>query len=163
MVDIQTASIMLASASIVTGVIYYALQIRHQTKLRQTDLIMRLYSTLGSKDFFESYTKFMMMEFEDYDDYRKKYAPSPPFGLSEKPEVIAFWKVGIFYEEIGVLLYMKLVDIKLTARLFRNLVVITWEKAKPIIEGLRKQLNEPRVYGWFEYLANEMEKREQRQ
>jgi len=156
-VDIQTVSIMLASASVVVGVIYYALQIRHQTKLRQTDLIMRLYSTLGSKEFFESYTKFMIMEFEDYDYYRKKYAPSL-YGLSEKPEVIAFWRVGTFYEEIGALLYMKLVDIKLTARLFRNLVVYTWEKAKPIIEGLRKQYGDPRVYGWFEYLYNEMKK-----
>jgi hypothetical protein len=36
---------------------------------------MRLYSTLGSKEFFESITKFMKMEFEDYDDYRKKCAP----------------------------------------------------------------------------------------
>jgi len=156
-VDIQTVSIAIASASVVAGVVYYAFQLRHQTKLRQTDLIMRLYSTLGSKEFFESYTKFLMMEFEDYDDYRKKYALSP-FGLSEKPEVIAFWRVGIFYEEIGVLLYMKLVDINLTARLFRNLVVITWEKAKPIIEGLREQWNEPRGYGWFEYLYNEMKK-----
>jgi len=87
----------------------------------------------------------------------KKYAPSL-YGLSEKPEVIAFWRVGTFYEEIGALLYMKLVDIKLTARLFRNLVVYTWEKAKPIIEGLRKQYGDPRVYGWFEYLYNEMKK-----
>ena len=159
MVDIQTVSIAIASASVVAGVVYYALQLRHQTKLRQTDLIMKLYSTLGSQEFFESYTKFMLMEFENYDDYRKRYAPSPT-GLSEKPEVIAFWKVGIFYEEIGSLLYMKLIDINLTARLFRNLVGYTWEKMKPIIEGLRKQWNDPRVYGWFEYLANEMKKRE---
>jgi hypothetical protein len=161
MVDIQTISIVLASASVVAGVVYYALQLRHQAKLRQTDLIMRLYSTLGNKEFFESYTKFMLMEFEDYDDYRTKYAPSPT-GLSEKPEVIAFWQVGTFYEEIGVLLYTRLVDIKLTARLFCNLIVYTWEKAKPIIEGLRKEGN-PRLYGWFEYLYNEMKKRQKRE
>jgi len=33
MVDIQTASITVASASVVAGVIYYALQIRHQNRV----------------------------------------------------------------------------------------------------------------------------------
>lgn len=38
MVDIQTVSIMLASASVIAGVVYYAFQVRHQTKIRQADL-----------------------------------------------------------------------------------------------------------------------------
>jgi hypothetical protein len=33
----------------------------------------------------------MMMEFEDYNDYRKKYVP-PSTGFSEKPESIANFK-----------------------------------------------------------------------
>lgn len=44
MVDVQTFSIAVASAGVVAGIIYYAFQVRHQTKLRQTDLIMRLHS-----------------------------------------------------------------------------------------------------------------------
>jgi len=43
MVDVQTVSIVIASASVVAGVVYYALQIRHQAKMRQTDFIVRLY------------------------------------------------------------------------------------------------------------------------
>jgi hypothetical protein len=161
MVDIQTVSIVIASASVVAGVVYYALQLRHQIKQRQTDLVIRLYSTLGSKEFYEALTKFMMMDFKDYNDYRKKYAPSPT-GFSEKPEVIAFDQVGTFYEGIGVLLYMKLIDINLTARLFRNAVVYTWEKMKPIVEGYRRE-GHPQLFIEYEYLYNEMKKREQLQ
>ena len=161
MVDIQTVSIAISSASVVAGIVYYAFQLRHQTKLRQTDLIMRLYSTLGSKEFFESLTKFMMMEFEDYDDYMKKYAPSPT-GFSEKPEVMAYGTVGIFYNGVGILLLEKLIDANLTARLFRNAVVYTWEKMKPIIEGYRKE-GHPQLFAEYEYLYNEMKKREQQQ
>jgi len=159
LVDIQTVSIVIASASVVAGIVYYAFQLRHQTKLRQTDLIMRLYSTLGSKEFFESLTKFMMMEFKNYDDYRKKYAPSPT-GFSEKPEVIAYSTVGIFYNGVGILLLQKLIDANLTARLFRNAVVYTWEKMKPIIEGYRRE-GHPQLFAEYEYLYNEMKKREQ--
>ena len=159
MVDTQTISIAIASASIVVGVVYYALQLRHQAKQRQTELVTRLYSTLGSKEFSEALTKFMMMEFKDYDDYRKKYAPSPT-GFSEKPEATAFNQVAVFYEGIGVLLYMKLIDIDLTSRLFRNAVAYTWEKMKPIIEGYRRE-GHPQLLAEYEYLYNEMKKREQ--
>lgn len=49
MVDVQTISVAIASASVVAGVIYYSLQVRHQNlqiqqqnKMRQTDLVIRL-------------------------------------------------------------------------------------------------------------------------
>jgi hypothetical protein len=61
MVDIQTISIAIASTSVVAGVVYYALQLRHQArtrqdmvKTRQADLLMRLYLTYGSKEFQEA-------------------------------------------------------------------------------------------------------------
>ena len=159
MVDITEISAMVAAAGVMIGVVYYILEIKHQSRMRQTDLVIRLYSTLGSKEFSEALTKFMMMEFKDYDDYRKKYAPSPT-GFSEKPEVTAFNQVGVFYEGIGVLLYMKLIDINLTSRLFRNAVVYTWEKMKPIIEGYRRE-GHPQLLAEYEYLYNEMKKKEQ--
>ena len=161
MVDIQTISIMLASASVVAGVVYYALQLRHQTKIRQTDLVMRLYSTLGSKEFGEAMTKVMMMEFENYNDYRKKYAPSPT-GFSEKPESIALGPVGIFFNGVGVLLHMKLIDVSLATRLFGTSTIYSWEKMKTIIKGFRKD-GYPQLFSEFEYLYNEIKKREQQQ
>jgi len=50
-VDIQTISIGVASAGVFAAAIYYIWQIRHQTKLRETDLMMRLYSILTDKEF----------------------------------------------------------------------------------------------------------------
>jgi len=119
MVDISSLSVVVAAVSVVAGVIYYSFQLRNQTRMRQTDLIRRAYSTLSSKEFWGSMTKLMMMKFEDYNNYRKKYAQSPT-GFSEKPEVIALSTVGVFYQGIGVLLQKKLVDISLVAKLFRN-------------------------------------------
>jgi len=161
MVDVSTVSIVIASAGVLVAAIYYVLQIRHQTKLRQTDLVMRLYSTLGSMEFWEALTKVMMMEFENYDEYRKKYAPSPA-GFSEKPEVIALGPVGIFFQGVGVLLHMKLIDINLATRLFGTSTIYTWEKMKPIIEGFRRE-GYPQLFNEFEYLYNEMKKRKQQQ
>lgn len=155
LVDIQTVSIMLASASVIAGVIYYALQIRHQSRMRQTDLVVRLYSAFSCKELQEAYFETGYgMEFADYDDFKKKYR-------MPAKSILPLWQVSKFFDGVGVLLRRKLVDIGLVDELFHTEATVIWEKVKPIILGLREQFNDPRVFGWFEYLYNEVKKREQ--
>ena len=149
MVDIQTVSIVIASASVVAGIIYYSLQIRHQTKARQTDLIVNLYSVFATEEFQkEMFTLMTDTEIKDYNTFRKRYAVNAP-------------PTGLFFEEVGVLLSRKLADIGLISNLFGPLAMGLWEKSKPIAEDARKQLNSPGFGSGFEYLYNEMKKREQ--
>ena len=160
MVDIlllQTISIAIASAGVFVAAIYYIFQIRHQTRSRQTDLVMRLYSTFGSDDHQRAGKKVMWIAYKDYDDFVKKYgAPN-----SEEPIPLAVDKVLYFFEEVGVLLSKKLVDIDLIDQLMGYNIVMIGTKTMPIIEGARKRLNLPHVWTNFEYLYNEMKKREQ--
>jgi hypothetical protein len=150
MVDIQTVSIAIASAGVLAGVVYYILEIRHQTKIRQMDLLMRLFSTFDSNEFQEEYIKFLNLEITDYDDYVKTY------GLK------GLFKIFPFFEALGILLNRKMVSIDLVEQMYSQSIKIMWEKSKPIQEGLRKKYNQPKWGEWFEYLYNEM-KREQRQ
>jgi len=156
MVDISTVSIVIASASVVAGVIYYALQIRHQNKIRETDLVMRLYSELYGEEFTVAWTRFLAADFKDYDDFIEKYGGSMP---SENPVQIAYQMVMSYFEGIGELLHKKLIDIRTVEDLFQ--VQLYWEKAEPLMKDMRKQLNNPKLFEWFEYLYNEMKKREQ--
>jgi hypothetical protein len=150
MVDIQTVSIAVASASVVAGVAYYVFQIRHQTRIRQTDLVMKLYSQFNSLEFQKVWHEVLKREAKDYYDYEKKY------GLVE------FTAIGIFFEGIGILLRRKLIDIELVDDMFTTPVKWTWEKMKDIALEWRKVRNAPEILEWLEYLYNEMKKREQR-
>jgi len=159
MVDIQTVSIAIASASVVAGIVYYVFQVRHQTKLRHTDLIMRLYSTFGGEEHQRAGKKVSKIDYKGYDDFVKKYgAPN-----SEEQIPMAIDKVLYFFEEVGVLLSKKLVDIDMIDQLMGYNIMMIGTKTMPIIEQSRKRLNLPRVWTNFEYLYNEMKKREQRQ
>jgi hypothetical protein len=71
MVDIQTISIMLASASVIAGVVYYALQLRHQARAKQMDVIMKLHSTWLSKEMLQSWEILRKNEFRSYMTTRK--------------------------------------------------------------------------------------------
>jgi hypothetical protein len=150
MVDVQTISIAVASASVVVGIVYYALQLRHQTRLRQTDLVMRLYSTYDSLEFLEAWNTIFFTEDGDYDSFLKK--------LGGKRHIASF--VCMFYDEVGVLLHKGLIDIDLVDELFGDAVPLMWEKLKNFIEEARRRYR-PGAYLHFEYLYNEMKKREQ--
>jgi len=154
-VDIQTVSIAIASASVVAGVIYYALQIRHQTKIRQTDLTMRLYTSWVSKEMTEPWLKVWNLEFADYDDFKRKYGTY----LSENSENAAVLSVLNSFNTMGFLLQKKLVDYEIVRQLP---ISMTWNKVKPIVEGVRKQSNDASWYKEFEYLYNEVKRREQK-
>ena len=69
MVDIQTVSIAIASAGVLVAAIYYVLETRHQNKMRQTELAMRLYQNFGTKEFMDSWWEIINREEKDYDEY----------------------------------------------------------------------------------------------
>ena len=150
MVDIQTISIAIASAGVFAAAIYYILQIRHQTQMRQTDLIMRLYSHYGSEEFQKALDKFRRRKAKDIHDYEEKY------GAAE------FIVIGTFFEGIGILLHRKLIDIGLVDDLFTAPIKMSWDKMKDTIIEFRKELGQPTIFEWFEYLYGEMQKREQK-
>ena len=154
MVDIQTISITVASAGIFIAAIYYVLQIRHQSKIRQTDLIIRLYSFYNTEACQKALAKVLALDYKDYDDFVKKYGSL----LSPSPNdvQISLQMVGTFFEGVGVLLSQGLLDINLVQKLFD--VKGYWRKIEPVVIELRKTLKDPRQKEWFEYLNNEVSK-----
>jgi hypothetical protein len=105
MIDIQTVSIAVASASIVVAVIYYILQIQHQKKVRETDLIMRTQPmfSISYKEWRE-YMQHIPMDYKDYDDFVKKYGSLQ----SGKPEPEAVLFLLSYLEMLGILVKKKL-------------------------------------------------------
>jgi hypothetical protein len=156
MVDIQTVSIAIASAGVLIGVVYYFLDIRHQARVRQTELIMQLYSEWKGKELADAYMKVVNLEFKDYDDFIRKYGP----WYSESEVYTAFRMVCMMFEEMGVLLYRGLLDINIVVDLFSITTKTTWEKVRLLVEANRKR--NPNMLVYFEYLYNEMTKREQK-
>jgi len=157
MVDIQTVSIVIASASVIAGIVYYAFQLRHQAKMRQTDLVVRISSDMKNREFLEATLDVTGAEFTDYDDFVKKYGTP----LSKNQVPLSFLVVGNYFEQIGVLYRNKLIDANLIGQLLA--ISYMWEKMEPYVRIVRKESQDQSYYEWFEYLYNEVKKREQQQ
>jgi len=158
MVDVTEISAVVAAAGVLVGVVYYVLDMRNQSRVRQTDLVYRLYSAFSGRELQEAYFTVMTLEFKDYDDFMKKYAA---VGVPAVPNVQLLAQVCKFFDGVGVLLHRRLADIELVDELFHTEVMRLWEKVQPIAEGRRKELNQQTMYQPFEYLYNELKKREQ--
>jgi hypothetical protein len=145
MVDIQTISIAVASASVTVAAIYYAFQIRNQNRMRQTDLTVRLYQQLTSKPFMNYWRQAITREGKDYNEYVKKQG------------AVELLQISTYFEGVGILLHRKLLDIDMARELFGEPMKSIWEKNEPIL----KEMHSDKCF-WFEYLYNEVKKKEQK-
>ena len=156
MVDIQTVSIAIASASVVAGVLYYTFQIRHQSRLRQTESVIRLspWFNMNAREVQEAITQVCSIEYENYNDYLEKY--------SGKPENMMLKILGNYFEGIGILVCKKLVDADIVYSFWGDIIQSSWEKIQPLIAGMRRDTGDLNMWGFWEYLYGEMKKRKQK-
>jgi hypothetical protein len=148
MVDVTEISAMVAAVGVLVGVVYYILDMRNQTRIRRTDLLVRLFSEINNRDWVEAWEKVRDRETLDYNDYKDKY------GFVEVNEIY------LFLDQLGRLLQKGLIDLDLLP-LETGQIINMWEKISPILEGGRKKFNEPKM-GWgLEYLYNIIKKKEQ--
>ena len=157
MLVIPSISAIAAALGVLVGVVIAVVELRNLVKQRHTDLVTRLSSDIAlNRESLEAFVDIVEAEFEDYDDFVKRYGKF----ISKNQVPMSFMMMGNFYEQIGVLLRNKLIDASLVDQLFP--VSIIWEKTKPLVEGMRKEYHDPGFFEWFEYLYNEMKKREQK-
>jgi hypothetical protein len=155
-VDIQTVSIAIASAGVLAGVIYYILEIRHQSRLRQTESVIRLspFFNMNAQEMQEAITQICSIEYKNYDDYLERY--------SGKPENTMLKILGNYFEGIGILVSKKLVDADIVYNFWGDIIQSSWEKIKPLIADMRKDSGDRNTFVFWEHLYDEMKKRKQR-
>jgi hypothetical protein len=124
---------------------------------RQAQLFMQVLQRFNEPDFFDKYTSFLSWKWKDYDDYISKYGPKADSGswYSEG-------SVAAFFNGVGLLLYMNLLDIKIIHGLLFVHVKMFWDKIKPITYEMRTRLDLPQVDQWVEYLYDELNKYDSR-
>jgi hypothetical protein len=145
MLDVSTVSTIVVTVSVVIGVVFTVLEIRHLAKTRRTEVILRIYERFGSREIVDAIMKIGGAKFESFDDYAKKY------GLSDTVQVLEI------LDEVGVLLEQGLVDINLVDDLFGPSVNTEWESnVQAIIDGIRKSSNRLSFFSHVDYLFNRL-------
>lgn len=69
--DITAISTIVATVSIVVGVIFTLLELRQFHRTRRTEIIMKIYDRFSSKEMVEAITKVGSITFNNFDEYIK--------------------------------------------------------------------------------------------
>jgi hypothetical protein len=146
MIDISTVSTVVAAVSVVIGVAFTVLEVRHMARTRRTDVIMRIYERFDSKEMIEALNRVGAAKFETFDEYGKKYG------------FVDLTQIAVFFEGVGVLLEQGLVDIKLLDSLFAPSFSSIWESIRPVVHAWRESIKQPTLFSHFEYLYERLRK-----
>jgi hypothetical protein len=107
---------------------------------------MRLYQQLGSEAFMNYSRQATAREEKDYIEYITKEG------------AVELLQISTYFEGVGILLHRKLLDIDMARELFGEPIKTIWEKNEHIL----KEMHSDKCF-WFEYLYNEVKRREQLQ
>jgi hypothetical protein len=134
MVDIQIISSVLASFSVIFGVIAWLYQMRENRKINQASLFMQIFDRQFSKENRENLYYIDSMEYRDFDDAVDKY------GIENNPDgYFRFSSMMTYYEGIGVLVKRNLVDPTMVDDLMSGPIIRHWEKVRDYVEENRRR------------------------
>lgn len=169
MVSVETISIVFTGISISVAAFYYMnvlrnaqstreLSLRSQDQAletRQAQMFMQIFDKFHDPGFFEKYTQVLSWKWTDYDDFIEKYGPTnnPDAWYSEG-------SVAAFFEGIGLLVHLGLLDLTLVHGLMFRHVMLFWERQRPISLEMRRRLRIPHIDQWLEYLYTELMKKD---
>ncbi len=165
----------LQTAGILVGIFYYIMTLRNTQKTReltlesqelsrkaqqqaaetrQAQLFMQLYREYASEKLQKTYIELMQMEWQDLDDFAKKYDSG--VSADSYAKRYGHWN---WFNGIGLLLRKNLVDADIVYdTLGESGAIFMWNKFEPIIRANREEFNLPHHLTGFEYLAGEMKK-----
>ena len=87
--DIASISAVEAAGGVMIGVVLAYLEIRSLVRARQTDMVMRIYSTLSSKDYLETWEKVRNRDTVDFNEYRESHS-SPAVSTIDDSEIMVY-------------------------------------------------------------------------
>ena len=151
--DIPTVSVLIASASVIVYTVYFMLETLRQRKIRQTENIIRLspWFNMDAKDIQEAINSVRSMEYTDYKDYLEKY--------DGKPEQTSLKILGNYFEGVGLLVYMKLVEMDIVYNFWGDVAESVWDDNVEVINGMRNDTGSQWTFQYWEYLVKEIKKR----
>jgi len=150
MVDITEISAVVAAAGIVVGVVYYILDLRHNTKAREMETCRLVVSDYISEQAIKRWATMMNMQWKDDKEFLEKYGQS-------NTEMFGIWTSWFFaWEMMGILLKNKIVKAEEMHDMGGYSAIFAWEMYKDIIQGLRNSTWGKDAFSNAEFFAQEM-------
>jgi hypothetical protein len=145
--SIQKVLSIASSCALIGGVIIALVQLGAQQRVKQMDVVMRLYQSFGEEGFVRHFSRVSSWKYKTYSEFKEQSTPD---------DFVSLMVVSVFFENMGLLLRRKYASIELLDDLLSGPVLDTWPKVSPVWAGLRGEFHHPAWAEWFEYFHDAM-------
>jgi hypothetical protein len=141
----------ISAVSIIVGIIFAVIHTRQYAKQRARESALQLLHSYQTPEF----------------QYAVNLIVDLPEGLSKKEvedllgdKLTSLLVMFGTFEALGVLIYRNEIDINLVEDFFSGVITLAWKKFKAYILEMREISNRPSYYEWFQWMSEQIEKRE---
>jgi hypothetical protein len=141
---------LVSALALVGGLVFTGLQIRSAQQQRSRETLLQLLQSFRTREFVEG-----MMVFADLPDRLSRAETEARLG----GKLLAVRMVLFSMESIGSLVQKHEIPIALLEEYFSGPVLLTWRKMERYTHDLRRDLGDPRIYEYVQWLAERMAER----
>lgn len=135
---------------VIGGVVFAVIQIRQLRRQRLESASIELVRSFHSAEFTRAFT--FLFKLPDISSGKELRAAHPD------AEVHAM-AVSTTIESMGVLVYRRILPMKVTEDLMSGTVMMLWAKLEPWVHDLRREQGQDQLHEWFEWLAGQFARR----
>jgi hypothetical protein len=154
MIELSTIRDLVAIFGVIAGFSYYVLTVRMNQRAVRINLTNTWIQRMSTDDWGRKFTELMYMEWEDYDDFERKYGSDV-----NNDNFIMRTSVWVVCDNLGNLLKIGMADKDV---LYNSLAAYNaasvWHKFVDVLNMNRKLYSGSAAWSGFEYLANEVDK-----
>ncbi len=129
---------------VIGGIIFAVIQMRQTRQQRREMAAIELFRSFGSQAFTDAYRNVL-----HYPDGLTAEKLKQEYPDGEQIAMI----ICTTMENIGVMMYRRIVPFAVVNNLIGSSTVTLWGKLELWVEALRKELNDPFAFEWFQWLA----------
>jgi len=156
MVELSTVAAIIAAIGVTCGAAMAILQLRNLVIQRKVNMVIGLIPNMRP-DFGEKFNNSARLLYSnEIGDYKTFIDSHGSIDSSQDEVVKAFVLITGYYESIGLLYQMKLLDRKLVTEIMGYDIVKDWDHLKHIVLGIRKEQNSVKSFEYFEFMAEDM-------
>lgn len=133
---------------VIGGILFAVIQMRQTRQQRREMAAIELFRFYGSAAFSEAYRNVL-----HYPDGLTSAEIKEKYPDGEKCILL----ICTTMENIGVMMYQHIVPKAVVNNLVGSSTVMLWRKLEYWVEDLRKELNNPAAFEWFQWLAMTLE------
>lgn len=143
----------ISTSAVILGIIFGILNLRNFQKMRKREAAILMLNSFQTAEFARG----LLLVFSLSDETEKTVIDALP-----KEDYLAFYILLGTWERLGILVYHNEIPLDLVDEAFSGPILIAWQKLEAFIFQFRKDVKRESGFEWFQWLAERLLEREQK-